>query len=246
MANSQDLNSMRFPFDHSFSGINDVQQDYSVISGMVEVVFQNHKAKLGGLFREARSNGMIVFGAVAWLTDFDLLDALASLPANIVVQKEDFLRPDTPDPIDRKRWKANLRAKYEKIEGLGMRYWAPGALSETNYLGDPGIEGVRCVGNHNSARKSAFPRMHNKFLVFCEYRQDDEEIPDGNVVLPKFVWTGSYNLTKNATDSWENVVIIRDHVIAEAYANEWAQLMVFSEPLDWDTDWVAPEYRIGS
>lgn len=60
------------------------------------------------------------------------------------------------------------------------------------------------------------------------------------------VWTGSYNFTQNAERSWENAVIIRDPVIADAYLREWAQLYSLSEPLDWKSPYVAPEWRIGT
>ena len=60
------------------------------------------------------------------------------------------------------------------------------------------------------------------------------------------VWTGSYNLSENAGQSWENALIIRDPVIAGAYLNEWSQLFTFSEPLDWRSEYIAPEWRIGS
>ena len=42
-------------------------------------------------------------GCVAWLTHFDILDAMARLKTvSIVVQKEDFLRPDMGQPSN---WK---------------------------------------------------------------------------------------------------------------------------------------------
>ncbi len=48
--------------------------------------------------------------------------------------------------------------------------------------------------------------MHNKFLVI------DKET----------VVTGSYNFTKAATKSnWENLILIRDRMIAQKYIEEW-------------------------
>ena len=88
--------------------------------------------------------------------------------------------------------------------------------------------------------------MHNKFLVFCRCEAastEDEPFPP---VQPHKVWTGSYNLSYTAACSWENAVIIDDERIAIAYAREWAQIFAFSEPLNWEDEWCAPEYRLGT
>ncbi|MNL86806.1 hypothetical protein D3C87_2156720 [compost metagenome] len=53
-------------------------------------------------------------------------------------------------------------------------------------------------------------------------------------------------MTNNATDSLENIVIIRDRRIAEAYAQEHGAIYGISEPLDWEKPYVVPEYRIGT
>ena len=42
---------------------------------------------------------------------------------------------------------------------------------------------------------------------------------------PHSVWTGSYNITANAELSWENFIYIRSEEIAQAYLDEWCQLM---------------------
>jgi hypothetical protein len=105
------------------------------------------------------------------------------------------------------------------------------------------IPPVRCVGNDNADKHPAWPRMHNKFLVFCSLRENAWRGPE---LHPECVWTGSYNITFNAQKSFENAVILRDSDIAAAYAREWAQILALSEPLDWEDRWSAPEYRIGT
>jgi hypothetical protein len=60
------------------------------------------------------------------------------------------------------------------------------------------------------------------------------------------VWTGSFNPTQNATRSLENAVFIRDAEIAAAYGREFEQVVLMSEPLDWESPWVCPEWRIGT
>jgi phosphatidylserine/phosphatidylglycerophosphate/cardiolipin synthase-like enzyme len=124
-------------------------------------------------------------------------------------------------------------------------------LSMMSYLGDPTIEAVRCVGNHNSQKNPAFPRMHNKFIVLCKQTshtlmQTDDEASEYRNYEPYEVWTGSFNFTKNAGLSFENAVILKDTAIARAYFQEYAQIAALSEPLNWESEWVRPEWRVGS
>ncbi len=107
---------------------------------------------------------------------------------------------------------------------------------------DPTIQPIRCVGNHNKDKNSAFRRMHNKFLVFGDYVEEKSGIE----LKLNEVWTGSYNFTTNAINSFENVVVIRSSEIAWAYYNEFCQMFALSEPLDWESDWCEPEFRIGT
>ena len=214
------------------------QRDYSDASGHVEVVFRGQSDRLIELIGDAAQTGGHVLGAVAWLTDKRVLDALSRVSAAIVVQKEDFLRPDGPGYRE-----ADLRRMYRAIQCNLDRYSLPGIASELSVCYDPSVAGVRCVGNHNRERKPSWPRMHNKFLVFCrEVRQEN----DHPTLDPYKVWTGSCNLSYTATCSWENAVIIDDKCIANAFAYEWAQIFAFSEPLNWEDEWCAPEYRLGT
>lgn len=208
-----------------------------------------------------------VAGCVAWLTDPGILRALTSrTSASIVVQKEDFLRPDSLSRTD-------LRFLYNVIQQM------PGGLSRGSYpeplgsmnmmnltSGDAEALGIRCVGVHNSTKDPAAPRSHHKFLVFGHTDEwenptidpDPSEDPDAwkygdgqrytyyPQFVPDAVWTGSFNFTVNAGRSLENAVFIRDPVVAAAYLREFAQVTALSEPLDWYAEWVAPEYRIGT
>lgn len=205
----------------------------------------------------------VVVGCVAWLTEPDILDALAKKEyVSIVVQKEDFLRPDKALTDN---WKSMLRAQYESIgRSNKLSRFDFSFLRNFSYCGDMStISGVRCVGNHNKTRKPAFPRMHNKFVVMgylgdvgglgstteffdnvVDYMRGGAVV--GGSVMPWTVWTGSFNFTANGADSLENAIIIRAPEIATAYMNEWEQIAAMSEPLDWESEWIEPEWRIGS
>ena len=243
----------------------------------VEVIFRNLERRL---MREIRAADY-VFGCVAWFTSERLLAALAKKRGVcVVVQKEDFLRPDKNQAIN---WKTRLRAAYERLPALN-RWDFPTLIGSLSTSGDTNLPAVRCVGNHNSNRELTQPRMHNKFLLFSksavpstadreEYRKwivrwDEPIEPLFGADLarqnscpsfdewfngycspferPHLTWTGSFNLTRNSSSSFENAVLIHSSTIANAYFNEFSQIVALSEPLNWTSEWVAPEWRIGT
>lgn len=181
-----------------------------------------------------------VIGCMAWLTNIDVLLALAGRESvSIIVQKEDFLRPDVGG------WsKQRLRGYYSRVPGINRIQ----ADVLYNYASDPTTEAIRCMGVF-AGRDSVPPRMHHKFLVFCD--ASGKKIEAGtpweySTFAPKAVWTGSFNATSNATRSIENAVLIDSTKVAEAYYDEWRKLLGLSEPLDWESPYVNPEYRIGT
>jgi phosphatidylserine/phosphatidylglycerophosphate/cardiolipin synthase-like enzyme len=89
----------------------------------------------------------------------------------------------------------------------------------------------------------AFPRMHHKFIVFC---RNEESTSGYSNYEPYAVWTGSFNFTKNAGFSFENAVFLRDERLAMAYFREYAEIAAISEPLNWDSEWIQPQWRDGS
>ena len=239
------LNEYSFVKDgHGGNGIAH-QLDNSIIEytqANVSVFFRNQKRRL---IKEINNSNVIV-GCIAWLTDQDILKALAAPGklVSIVVQKEDFLRPDgdCSNP-----WAVKLRKMYDAISGGLTRYDITKFTSELSYSGDPSVAAIRCVGNHNRTKNPSHPRMHNKFLVFGRLPTVNSKTGYGeNTIIPEKVWTGSMNLSHNSGLSFENAVLIRSGSIAGAYLNEYAQILAFSEPLDWEVDWCSPEWRLGT
>ena len=213
--------------------------------GLTQVFFRNLEAELLQLIDAAD----VVVGCVAWLTNRHLLAALAKKESvAIVIQKEDFLRPDLGA---KKNWSLELRSQYAQLKCTFDRY--NGALGGTvlhcmSMCADPSISPIRCVGNHNSDKQPAFPRAHHKFLVFGRSlnstdHEDDSEL---GAFKPYAAWTGSFNLTFNATNSFENAIVTEDPQLVQAFFAEWAQIEALSEPLDWSSVWVEPEWRIGT
>ena len=197
----------------------------------------------------------VVVGCVAWLTHEGILDALSYRKrVSIIIQKEDFLRPDTGN------WSGNkLRKMYASLPlGASCCYargeWWGSLLASLNYGSAWEAEPVRWVGNFNTEKNPAFPRMHNKFLIFCDIHEVTENDYDGDEegieIVPRAVWTGSFNLTDNATRSLENAIYIKDMEIVNAYYTEWQYIFALSESIPnefWNSSWYAPDYfRIGT
>ena len=207
----------------------------------VEVMFRNQEERLIELIGEF--NDGAIFGCVAWLTSIPVLKALGDCQnVQIIVQKEDWLRPDL-EVNNVEKWKSSYLLPYFNRIGCGLsRHDFRDPICNLSYCGDATVQGVRCVGNFNQDRKPAFPRSHHKFLVFCQFR-DGKYVPVG-------LWTGSYNLTKNASFSFENVLYFTDHSgtneVLEAYLSEHHQIFALSEPLNWEHVWAEPELRIGT
>ena len=205
----------------------------------VSVYFRDIESKLLQHISEADA----AFGAVAWLTSDSIISALARLSyVSVIVQKEDFLRPDMGASNN---WKKELRQKYSALKCGLTRHSFQNILGSVSVASDPSIEPVRCVGNHNRDKKPAFPRMHNKFLVFAKVTSGETE-HEPKIIEPYAVWTGSFNFTKNATNSLENALYITEQLIVNAFFNEYGQIAAMSEPLDWISDWAEPEWRIGT
>jgi hypothetical protein len=223
-------------------GPDEPQQDFGVVArGVdVEIVFKNLRDRLITFIREAP----LVVGCVAWLTEPAILEALAHVPhgVSVVVQKEDFLRPDLGSS---RSWAASLRRMYDRLPEPPYRHNFDGLAGRLSILGDPSIKPVRCVGNHN-ADKGTMPRSHHKFIVLARHREVSDTYSERIEVEPYAVWTGSFNFTANAGRSFENAVILRDEAAANAYYHEWTQVLALSEPLDWMTPWAEPEWRIGT
>jgi phosphatidylserine/phosphatidylglycerophosphate/cardiolipin synthase-like enzyme len=209
--------------------------------GKIEVFFRQIK---DNLIKEIKESDIIV-GCVAWLTDPDILEAMSKLKGvSIVVQKEDFLRPD----LDSKRKGINrkkLRKRYDNLKANLERSEFDNILPKISYCSNPLMESVRCVGHQ---RNFCTPLMHNKFIIFCKSKKIKEPGEDffTRKIIPYAVWTGSFNFSLNSSTSLENAIVIKDPIIAKAYYKEFGQIYAISEPLDWTAEYIEPTERIGS
>lgn len=214
-------------------------------SGDVSVYFEGLEALLINHINKAS----VCLGCVAWLTSEPILQALATKKlVSIIVQKEDFLRPDfgtsreslrklyksiphTVDSHDYREWFFDF-CWYQINEPAKLDAPPERPMEEINAGWEWKAEAIRCVGSYSRNNARSSPRMHHKFLLFCNERAN-----------PYAVWTGSFNFTWNASRSFENALYIEDKEIVTAYWKEWAYIFALSEPLNWEKDEVNPEFH---
>lgn len=149
-----------------------------------------------------------VYGCVAWLSHADVLTALKQKKSLIIVQQED--------------WKSPARSKafqsYSELTPIPFEY--------LNLL-DPKLNrikatyaspAVRAIGSPEGSANS-HPRMHHKFLI----------LEKSNGI--RGVWSGSFNMTHNATNSLENAMFVTDEHVVKAYQEEFMNLFRISGEL---------------
>ena len=102
--------------------------------------------------------------------------------------------------------------------GVEVRLIKDAAQSDTqaNRLGAAGIPWINSTfgGNHSAA--DGYGSCHNKFFVF-DHRDAGSKTDD-------WVWTGSWNVSIAGEDDLNNVVLVRDFGLAEAYTLEFDEM----------------------
>lgn len=223
----KNLNDAKPDMREMDSVLSDKEGDYSTETKNVDVYFRNIEKTIVEKIRGADA----VFGCMAWLTNENILNALARKEAcSFVCQEEDFLRPDANFIGGTKKWKNKIHRLYSRINGT-YGGWRLGGININTEIDC----GIRRFGYLNRQKVPAFPRMHNKFIVLC--REGEHTDAYDGLFEPYEVITGSYNYSENSNNSLENICCIRDKSIVQAYMNNFKDIFVMSAPLDWDHDW---------
>lgn len=223
---------------------NGKQHDFSTIgnNAEIEVYFKNIEKTIISKIKKYK----YVIGCIAWLTNENILKELSKKTnVLIVVQEEDFLRPDTNFDGNKLKWKNKIKKLYKKLEKglIDSMFWG------VNYAQMDTIEsGVIRFGLINEKKIPAFPRMHNKFILCyndLEYNEKYElNVDEEQYVFDGEVLSGSYNYTENSNNSLENILCIKDSKIINAYFKQFVEILTMSMPLDWECEWCPSESGI--
>jgi len=235
---TKNLNKLQWADEHTPTPLIDPKPN-KFLNALVKPVFRDIEETLVKCIEKAD----IVIGCMAWLTSKPILEALAKKTAGvqIVVQQEDWLRPDSSDWSMQKQWKL-----YKQLSGISS--WHAGV----SWCTERDIQPVRLSGApKNSDRNN--PRMHHKFFIFCDEHYEQYDNNFKYYTTPEFkaksVWTGSFNATKNGTNSLENGLLINSPEIANIYKQEWRQVLMTSKTIgseDWDKQYDDDYLREGT
>lgn len=174
-----------------------------------------------------------VVGCIAWITDFGVIDAISKLKgATIIVQAESMFKIKT-----REGFKTNLKRRYQQIKQFPWATFAKAAHLPhfqklwTEMKTTPALQeqlwttlgqdpmAVRTCGQvqkagHEGQNPEEPSMMHHKYLIFL----------DANAKAVA-VWTGSFNFTKNASKSLENIQIVYNQQVADSYLRNFLSLL---------------------
>ncbi|WP_248581604.1 hypothetical protein [Nocardioides sp. InS609-2] len=187
-----------------------------------------HFGELHGPLLDFIAGSEVIVGCVAWITSGRILDALATRPVALVVQKENWWKKtDTRGQT--------LAGRYAGLTGGLAASAFPPPLATKTFRGKPVpndlvLAPISCIG-YSRAQSRFAPLMHHKFIVRCRI----EKTGAVEVLVPLAAWTGSFNFSGNANDSFENALEIHDPVIAAAYLAEFALMASLSESMNWRT-----------
>lgn len=194
------------------------------------------------------SDSDAIFGAIAWLTNRNIIQALSKTKCRIILNKENYLYSDLCIANDDKEYNKTILSLYNNLNMFGSR--SRGFIytlkdSPITRMNDTNKDyPVSCIG---TPIKEDGPKMHHKFMISCNYDpvrvdefvsgnapsdlycKDEQESFDYYCLKPMKVWTGSYNFSKMANRSLENAIIINDENIADSYLREWSQIYPLSE-----------------
>lgn len=241
------------PVDDGFLRLdkNNIEQQICSVSAY----FRNIKAELIANINKADA----VFGCVAWLSNPDIINALASREILSVVISEKQDVKSISDLKLHKNWitPTHLANNFNHfytltnsitlgVEDISLNL----PLCSIRQLRERDIwveENVRDKHDGDS------PYLHNKFVVFASLEYSKENLQDASIeywgnktegdpqgyirrnakpiINPYAVWTGSFNFSSAAERHLENAVLIHGNSIAEKYFREFAQIYLLSTRL---------------
>lgn len=174
--------------------------DPSCRSGVVQCIFNEIDTFIVG---QIQSHDLAVGCTAYWSPDSPIIAALQAKEIySLVVSRESSKEIKPPSgnfPIDLLR-----DLETELYGSVGIRP-------------DAEVRAVEYIAKQEIGDRY-FPRLHSKFLVLMDRV--------GSGYMARKVITGSYNFSRNASVSFENVVCIEDEGIAFAYLRHWYQAVL--------------------
>lgn len=155
----------------------------------------------------------MVLGCVAWFTLDNVIASMRDKPSCVMVCQQDW---------GKKGWNPKIYSDLTPISFELLKLLDPRLRCLRKGYQN---RAIRAVGNPEGNGNQA--RMHHKFLILRR--------PNG-----VGVWTGSFNLTTNACESFENAIYTEDPTVVRAYESEFVNMLCLS--CEFDDEWVPEMY----
>lgn len=189
------------------------------------------------LLRVIRSHGAgkLVVGCVAWLSDPDIVAALAACEGVLlIVNKEDYSKYGSGKMLDLYATLPRFKAPLWKV--FGHLKTPLSALDLKLKNGSSRYHSVRAFGapsGLSDGKKTSFAASsgleHCKYLIFFGEELDPET--GETRLFPERVWTGSMNMTKASGGHHENAIEIHDRCLANGYFADFSVTFMQSVPV---------------
>lgn len=229
MSKPENFNTVKIPNPDIGNFTFDLPVDHSTssIDSTTNVYFRNIKTRLIEKIMEAD----VIFGCVSWIKDPSIIRALQKKTVMLVIQKEKCLKPQVMETDFDKM----IRNEYAQLKcGIELQSLDNPIGEKMCYFFDP-ADPIVCVGAIKNKEDTSNPLMHNKFLIFARWRKDAP-----SKTIQYAAWTGSFNFSANASKSFENALYLTDPNIVNAYFQEFGQIWLLSEPIDWEKEEMSP------
>lgn len=197
-----------------------------------------------------------IVGCIAWFTDEQLIKSCVDKYVSIIVQKESFLNTinykilnydfcnltlynniylENKSPVRCFGFSSSNSVRpnmHHKFLVLGKLY---SIIKDQKLYKESRNNFININRNYDLdiyEKKDFETKITIKDLIRVHQNQYVHNNKELQIYIPEVVITGSYNYTNNATNSIENIIILKDKKVANVFYNEYLFLIQKSEGLN--------------
>jgi len=211
-------------------------------SAHVDVLFNDSGIVLIDMLNALKLHDFVLF-AMPKLENIAVVEALKRATHRgvfvlVLIQKEEWLRADNDASEEQKSLRGEYNSvgliDYDSVNYVLRQFYCVGG--DWKFGDTSNTLAIRCLGDE---AKIGTDLMQDSFVVFGVQRVG-YDLTGFSPFMATKVWIGSYNVSNCI--QFENVVRIRDNLIAQRYAEHFAMMFLNSESLDWKSATAQPEF----
>lgn len=174
----------------------------------------------------------VIVGCVAWLTNARILSHLKSREmVSLIINKENWGGEciDSSLLTNPRLWRLMQMYSYLPMGATNLVSWSSwhhstifeeeishNVINALNLNDDWISEPIRVISSENSTSL-----MHNNFIVACDKLKLNRNGEEIDLIIPREVWTGSFDFTENGRRNLENAVVISS-MYSDGYYNGYS------------------------